>query len=202
MPSGTPSQPVDHRGKPLRGQALEGWRRKQAELAAAVEAREDIAALARMVCRLAARELGVPAPDALAVLGARDGASGQEDALRCLRASGINPEPQRQRWAEQAAVQAQHSTGPGWDRDPDHHPEVIALLTSGAPMADVQEKIREAAGRAAREREEQLARSRPGVLWETREGEPVLERGHATPLRPQSSVIHRDVPELGAERTG
>jgi hypothetical protein len=161
-----------------------------------------VAALARMVCRLAARHLGLPAPDALAALGARAGSSGQEDALRCLRAAGHLPEMQAQRWAAEAPVQTQHSTGPGWDRDPEHHPEVTALLQAGASMADVSEKIREVAGRVAREREEQLARSRPGVLWETREGEPVLDRGHPTPLRPQHSVVHNDVPELGAERTG
>ena len=201
MPTGTPEVPRDRRGRPLTGQALEGWRRRQAELAAAVAAREDVAAVARMVCRLAARATGLPAPDAMAALGAQAGATGQDDALRVLRAAGHVPDVQAQRWAAEATVQAQASTGPGWGNDPEHHPEVTALLLSGAPMADVQEKIREVAGRMAREREERQLAARPGMLWETRDGVPVMDGSRVRPPR-QTSVVHNDVPELGSERTG
>jgi hypothetical protein len=199
MPTGTPDVPLDSNGRPLKGVALEGHLRRQAELDAAEQAREDVAALARMVCRLAARELGMPAPDALSALGARVGSSGQEDALRCLRAAGHVPDVQAQRWAAEAPVQAQHSTGRGYDGDPEHHPEVVALITTpGTPMSAVIAKIAEVAERQQAERE-QAAAADPGLLWVTREGIEVRESRHPTPLRPQRSLVRQGVPELGSE---
>ena len=107
MPTGTPNEPLDSNGRPLASAALRVHLMKQAELDAAAAAREDIEALARVVCRMAARGLMMPAPDALAVLGAQGGPGGREDALRCLRAAGYPPEPQAQRWAEERPLRQQ-----------------------------------------------------------------------------------------------
>jgi hypothetical protein len=76
MPTGIPSQPADESGRPLVGAAVESWRRAEAERRAAAEAREDIEALARVVCRMAAGALRMPAPDALAAIGAQAGIGG------------------------------------------------------------------------------------------------------------------------------
>ena len=76
MPTGELKEPLDSNGRPLKGRALEYHLRKQAEVQAAAQAREDIEALARVVCRMAARGLMMPAPDALAVLGAQGGPRG------------------------------------------------------------------------------------------------------------------------------
>jgi hypothetical protein len=199
MPTGTPNVPLDSRGRPLAGIALEVHLRKQAELAAAAEAREDVAALARVVCRLAARGLGLPAADALAALGVQAGPAGRGDALRVLRCAGIDPEPQAHAWAEQAPIRQQASRGRGWDGDPEHHPEVVALIrTPGVPMQAVLEKIAEVAERQARERAAQRAAS-PGVLWATRDGKEVREERAPVPLQPQRSIIRENVPPLGAE---
>jgi hypothetical protein len=203
VPTGTPDVPLDSRGKPLAGVALEGHLRRQAELDAATEAREDVRAMARMLCRLAARQLNMPSPDALAALAARDGADGQADALRALRCAGVNPEPQRQRWAEQAPVQRQASsrTGDLWADSPDHDPRVTQAIMAGQSGAAVQDIIRQVTEerRAAKEGAAETARS--GVLWTTRDGEEVRESpSRATPLMPQRSVVRRDVAPLGEER--
>jgi len=200
MPTGHPEPPRGSNGKPLAGVALEVHLRRQAELDAAASYAEDIRAMARTLGLLAARTLGLPVPDALAALGSRDGADGQADALRVLRCSGHLPDAQVQRWDELAPVRAQASTGRGYDGDPEHHPEVVALITTpGTPMSAVLAKIAEVAERQQAEREK-AAEARPrGVLWTTREGAEVRESPAATPLRPQRSLVRQAVPELGSE---
>lgn len=189
--------------RPLTGVALEAHLRRQAELDAAASYAEDIAALARMVCRLAARSLGMPSPDAMAVLATRDGADGQADALRALRCAGVNPEPQRQRWAQEAPVQVQSSTVAGnlYESDPSHDPRVTAAIMAGQSGAAVQDLIRQVAEERQAAKEAAAETARSGVLWRTREGLEVRDGGAATPLRPQRSVVHRDVAPLGEERS-
>ena len=208
MPTGELKEPLDSNGRPLKGRALEYHLRKQAEVQAAAQAREDIEALARVVCRMAARGLMMPAPDALAVLGAQGGPGGREDALRCLRAAGYPPEPQAQRWAEEAPLRQQSSSAAGdlYAGDPAHDPRVTAALRDGRSMAEVADLIAEV--RAERRQAEQDTRAAaaaagqdPGVLWVTREGVVLRDGGTARgrPLVPQRSVVRRDVPELGSE---
>ena len=123
MPTGELKEPLDSNGRPLKGRALEYHLRKQAELQAAAEAREDIEA-----------------------------------------------------------------------------------LLAGASMAEVADLIGEV--RAERQQVRQEARATaaaaghdPSVLWVTREGAVLRDGGTARgrPLVPQSSVVRRDVPELGSE---
>ena len=142
MPTGIPNEPLDSNGRPLASAAL---RVHLAEVQAAAQAREDIEALARVVCRMAARGLMMPAPDALAVLGAQGGPGGREDALRCLRAAGYPPEPQAQRWAEEAPLRQQSGTVAGnlYAGDPSHDPRVTEALLAGASMAEVADLIGE-----------------------------------------------------------
>ena len=202
----TPHGPLDTNGRPLAGAALRVHLMKQAELDAAAAAREDIEALARVVCRMAARGLMMPAPDALAVLGAQGGPGGREDALRCLRAAGYPPEPQAQRWAKEAPLRQQSGTVAGslYAEDPSHDPRVTEALLAGASMAEVADLVAEV--RAERQQAQQDARAAaaaaghdPGVLWVTREGGVVRDGGAVTPLVPQRSVVRKDVPELGSE---
>jgi hypothetical protein len=208
MPTGELKEPLDSNGRPLKGRALEYHLRKQAELKAAAEAREDVGALARVVCRMAARGLMMPAPDALAVLGAQGGPGGREDALRCLRAADYPPEPQAQRWAEEAALRQQSSSTAGdlYAGDPAHDPRVTAALREGHSMAEVADVVAGVAAERRQAQDEALAAARaagqdPGVLWVTREGAVLRDGGTARgrPLVPQSSVVRRDVPELGSE---
>lgn len=195
-----PEVPGDRTGRPLTGAALESWQRAEAERRAAVEAREDVAALARMVCRLAARGMSMPAPDALAAIGARSGPAGQQDALRCLRAAGYSPEPASQRWAEEAPLQRQSSrqTGDLYADDPAHDPRVTAALLAGRPRAEVAELVAEVAAERQRAQEE-AASAAPGVMWTTRNGDVVRDGGPAAPLVPQRSAVRQSVPPLGAE---
>ena len=206
MPTGTPNEPLDSNGRPLAGAALRVHLMKQAELDAAAAAREDIEALARVVCRMAARGLMMPAPDALAVLGAQGGPRGREDALRCLRAAGYPPEPQAQRWAEEAPLRQQSGTVAGslYAEDPSHDPRVTEALLAGASMAEVSDLIAEV--RAERQQAEQEARAAaqaaghdPGVLWVTREGAVLRDGGAVTPLVRQRSVVRQSVEPLGSE---
>ncbi len=202
MPTGTPSEPADERGRPLFGAALEAHLRKQAELDAAAGYAEDIKAVARIVCRLAGRALRMPAPDALAALGAQAGNGGQADALRTLRAAGFDPEPRAQRWAEEAPLARQASSRAGnlWD-DPEHDPRVIQALREGQPLDEVADLVAQITAERRREREEAEAALPvpPDVLWTTREGRPVRESRQATPFMAQHSIVRRDVPELGSE---
>ena len=208
MPTGTPNEPLDSNGRPLAGAALRVHLMKQAELDAAAAAREDIEALARVVCRMAARGLMMPAPDALAVLGAQGGPGGREDALRCLRAAGYPPEPQAQRWAKEAPLRQQSGTVAGdlYAGDPAHDSRVTAALRDGRSMAEVADLIAEVRAERRQAGEEQRAAAAaagqdPGVLWVTPEGEPLRDgaAAHGRPLVPQRSVVRKDVPELGSE---
>ena len=88
--------------------------------------------------------------------------------------------------------------------DPSHDPRVTEALLAGRPMAEVADLVAEV--RAERQQAQQDARAAaaaagadPGVLWVTREGEVVRDRGAVTPLVPQRSLVRKDVPELGSE---
>jgi len=207
MPTGELKEPLDSNGRPLKGRALEYHLRKQAEVQAAAQAREDIEALARVVCRMAARGLMMSAPDALAVLGAQGGPGGREDALRCLRAAGYPPEPQAQRWAEEAPLRRQSSTvADPYSNDPLHDPRVLAALGPGGSIAEARDIAAEVAAERRQARQEALAAAAaaghdPRLLWVTPEGEPLRDgaAAHGRPLVPQRSIVRRDVPELGSE---
>ena len=172
----------DRNGK-LVGVALEAHNRREAELAAALTARSDVEALARMVALLAARMTRLPAPDALRVVAGRDG---QEDALSVLRAAGLSTEPQRRTWEAERPAQRQVSTTP----DPEHSAEAMSALREGGVEAyrAVVAGMHEA--RAAERVQRQAGNS---VLWETRTGEQVTEgQGTGQPLRQQVSRPYHD----------
>ena len=203
MPTGTPNVPLDSNGRPLAGRALEAHLRKQAELDAAAGYAEDIKALARVVCRLAGRVTGLPATDGVRAVAAVAGQDGAQAALRCLRAAGLDPDPQARRWAAEAPLQRQASSRPGdlYAGDPAHDPRVTAAILAGEPMDAVADLTAQVTAERRREAEEAEAALPvpPDVLWMTREGRPVRESRQATPFRAQHSIVRRDVPELGSE---
>jgi hypothetical protein len=170
-------------------------------------AAENVAALARTVCRITASALRRPAPDAQAVYGAQGGAQGREDVLLVLRAAGYDPDPVAQMWADQAPLQRQSSrAGNIFANDPEHDPRVIAALRKGRPMAEVADIAAEVAAERERVKQEErlaavAAGHSPGVLWQTRTGAVVRDEGATStrPLQPQRSLVRRDVPELGSE---
>ena len=204
MPTGELKEPLDSNGRPLKGRALEYHLRKQAEVQAAAQAREDIEALARVVCRMAARGLMMPAPDALAVLGAQGGPGGREDALRCLRAAGYPPEPQAQRWAEEAPLRRQSSTvADPYSNDPAYDDRVTAALREGRSTAEIADLIAQVAAERDRAQRYQLeqraaAGQPPGHMWDL-VGGGVLRDGTRPAAPVQRSAVRRDVPELGSE---
>ena len=204
MPTGELKEPLDSNGRPLKGRALEYHLRKQAEVQAAAQAREDIEALARVVCRMAARGLMIPAPDALAVLGAQGGPGGREDALRCLRAAGYPPEPQAQRWAEEAPLRRQSSTvADPYSNDPAYDDRVTAALREGRSTAEIADLIAQVAAERDRAQRYQLeqraaAGQPPGHMWDL-VGGGVLRDGTRPAAPVQRSAVRRDVPELGSE---
>jgi hypothetical protein len=204
MPTGELKEPLDSNGRPLKGRALEYHLRKQAEVQAAAQAREDIEALARVVCRMAARGLMMPAPDALAVLGAQGGPGGREDALRCLRAAGYPPEPQAQRWAEEAPLRQQSSTvADPYSNDPAYDDRVTAALREGRSTAEIADLIAQVAAERDRAQRDQLeqraaAGQPPGHMWDL-VGGGVLRDGTRPAAPVQRSAVRRDVPELGSE---
>ena len=207
MPTGTPHEPVDANGKPLGGAALESWRRAEAERRAAAEAREDVAALARVVCRLAGRVTGLPATDGVRAVASLAGQDGAEAALRCLRAAGLDPDPQARRWAAEAPRQRQASYRPGdlYAGDPAHDPRVTAAILAGEPMDAVADLTAQVTAERRREAEEAEAALPvpPDVLWMTREGKAVREgSGHGAPLTAQRSIVRREVPERAGVRGG
>lgn len=176
-----PDGPRGADGKPLQGAALK-----------AHQTREDIAALARVLVRFLVRETRLPAAAAMASLGGPDG---DEDAFRVLKLAGavmdgdLGPALDAQR----AQAPAQVSTGSGWQGDPEHHPDVTRLIMAGAPMAEVNAKLRELAA----ERESgKAAAADSGVLWTTRDGQTVTD---ATRAPVQLSHVHADVRPLGYE---
>ena len=201
MPTGIPNEPLDSNGRPLASAAL---RVHLAEVQAAAAAREDIEALARVVCRMAARGLMMPAPDALAVLGAQGGPGGREDALRCLRAAGYPPEPQAQRWAEEAPLRRQSSTvADPYSNDPAYDDRVTAALREGRSTAEIADLIAQVAAERDRAQRYQLeqraaAGQPPGHMWDL-VGGGVLRDGTRPAAPVQRSAVRRDVPELGSE---
>jgi hypothetical protein len=205
MPSGVPEAPRGGTGRPLTGAALDVHLRRQAELAAAAGYAEDIKALARTVCRLAVGVLRMPAPDALAALGAQAGNGGREDSLRVLRASGLDPDLQAERWAAEAPLRMQASSKAGslWD-DPEHDPRVTEAVLAGWPMAEVADLVAQITAERARLKDEAAAALPvpPDVLWTTRDGRPVRESPQARPLMPQRSIVRKSVPPLGERPPG
>jgi hypothetical protein len=198
----------NHKGAMMGGPPLDSRIARMAQLDALWDlaesrAAENVAALARTVCRIAASALRRPAPDALAVYGAQGGADGREDALLVLRAAGYDPEPQAQRWAQELPVhrQASSRTGELYADDPMHDPRVIAALREGRSMAEVADIGAEVAAGRRRAKQEALdaAGQDPSVLWVTRAGKALRDGGAATPLMPQRSVVRCGVPELGSE---
>jgi hypothetical protein len=201
----------DRKGTMLAGPPLESRMARMAQLDALWQRAqgndaENVAALARTVCRIAASALRMPAPDALAVYGAQAGDGSRDDALLVLRAAGLDPDGMAQRWAEELPVQRQSSSRAGdiWADDPAHDERVIAALRDGRSMAEVADIAAEVAAQRRRAKEDQRAAAAeagrdPSVLWVTREGRAVRDDGVTTPLVPQRSVVRRDVPELGSE---
>ena len=200
MPTGELKEPLDSNGRPLKGRALEYHLRKQAELRAAAEAREDIAAFARLYARDLARRTRLPVHAALASLGS------EPDALRVVRLVGADPGPVARTWAEERPLRQQSSTVAGdlYAGDPSRDPRVTEALLAGRPMAEVADLVAEV--RAERQQAGQDARAAaaaaghdPGVLWVTREGAVLRDGGAVRLLVPQRSVVRKDVPELGSE---
>ena len=206
MPSGVPEVPRGGDGRPLSGAALDVHLRRQAELAAAAGYAEDIRAMARTVCRMAAGALRMPAPDALAALGAQAGNGGREDSLRVLRAAGIDPDPQARRWAEEAPLLQQSSSRAGdlYAGDPEHDPRVTEAVLAGAPLDEVADLVAQITAERARLKDEAAAARPlpPDVLWETRDGRLVRESPQARPLTEQRSIVRRSVPPLGERPPG
>jgi hypothetical protein len=146
----------------------------------------------------------MPAPDALAVLGAQGGPGGREDALRCLRAAGYPPEPQAQRWAEEAPLRRQSSTvADPYSNDPAYDDRVTAALREGRSTAEIADLIAQVAAERDRAQRDQLeqraaAGQPPGHMWDL-VGGGVLRDGTRPAAPVQRSAVRRDVPELGSE---
>ena len=193
MPADT-EQLTDSRGRPLHGRALQvaqaGERRRQAE----AEALATSQAVARALLRLMARG-SLSGPDVLRNL------VGHDDALRILRAAGMNAEPAAASWQAAAPVQQAQSTGRTaalWASSPDHDPRMVAALTrpgvTDAEIAAVRAQV--AAEYAARAAERAARRQSSGVMWRTRDGSVVTD-GTAPPV--QASRVNQAVPPLGSE---
>jgi hypothetical protein len=209
MPTGVPEVPRGADGRPLTGAALDVHLRRQSELAAAAAYAEDIKALARTACRLAAGALRLPAADALAAIGVQSGNGGREDSLRVLRAAGFSPDPVAQRWAEEAPLRRQSSSVAGdlYANDPAHDPRVTEAVRAGLSMAEVADITAEVAAEHRRVKQEAVAAAAaaghdPRVLWETREGKVLRDGGAETPLTPQRSIVRKSVPPLGERPPG
>jgi hypothetical protein len=192
----TPQPPEDKNGKPLQGQALLYWQRRQAWIQEADRAREAIEALAKGFCILAARLERETAPRAVAAIFA---AAGEDPALalRVLYAAGLDPEPQRLAWEGERTVR-QTSSDPGlFTSDPEHHPDAVRALRGGyvtdedgnmtwlpGSVAAWNLKVKELRAARAQEQAERSAQSR--VLWtDARTGHAVMDDA---PYRPQTGT--------------
>jgi len=185
---------TDSRGRPLHGRALQvaqaGERRRQAQ----AEQEATHQAVARALVTLMARG-SLSGPDVLRNL------VGPGDALRILRAAGMNAEPVAASWEAATPVQQAQSTGRTaalWSSSPDHDPRMVAVLTrpgvTDAEIAAVRAQVAAEYRQAAAEKA--ARRQSSGVMWRTRDGEAVTD---GTAPLVQSSRVNQAVPPLGSE---
>jgi hypothetical protein len=195
------SEPTDSRGRPLYGRAREVAQAADQRRRAEAEALATYQAVARALVKLMARG-ALSGPDALRNL------VGPGDALRILRAAGMDAEPVAAGWqADQLpSGPAEHKSSP-WASSPDHDPRVAHALVQGASdgelarirVAVAQEYAQAAAGKAARQQSR--------VMWHSRHGA-VVDGGTAplgVSLGPdgapvQVSRVNESVPPLGSEK--
>lgn len=131
-------EPVDSRGRPLHGSALESARVAAERRSQAERYLGEFAAVARTLIAVCARLLGPPGPDALRAV------VGRADALALLRLAGLDTERIAGTWAEsEPAVRqvSKASPGMGYDRDPLHHPAVVEAILRGATGAEINRLI-------------------------------------------------------------
>jgi hypothetical protein len=159
--------------------------------AAGAEAVATSQAVARALLRLLARG-SLSGPDALRSL------VGHDDALRILRAAGMNAGAVAEGWqADQAAPrQATTQLNGGYAGDPDHDERVTEVLRHGtdAELALVRREVadeyaRQALAAGARRRE-YYGHDRPMAIG-------VSQGPDGAPL--QASTVHTSIPELGTE---
>jgi hypothetical protein len=200
-PGGRPSTPVeaaagrdqlprDHRGFPMKGAALQGYRERQADINAAMEARQMMESLARTVMVLASRITGgLPGPDAVRAIMNTAGVDGLRHGQAVVRAAGYSPSAQQAAWQAEAPVrrQASATVGGGWASDPDHDPRVMQAITAGAPASELN-RIRQLVAIERQEGRAEQAR-RSNVMWRTRDG---VLTDDTEPVPFQTSVMVRD----------
>jgi hypothetical protein len=137
---------------------------------------------------------------AMAEVARQDAEAAQRAAANAARQREARAALERERRG--TPIAAQHSSG-GPDPfagDLDHHPEVVALLTSGAPMYEVSAKIaevkaardadREAGRQAQRQAQDEAAQRDAALLAAGRSGQ-----------KPLAQMIERDLPPGAMWRT-
>jgi hypothetical protein len=173
----------------LKGAARDAYLQRQADINAAMEARQAVESLARTVMVLASRMTGVPGPDAVRAIMNTAGVDGAGHGLAVVRAAGHSVPALAAAWRAEAPVQRQASRGTSWESDPDHSPEVMEVIARGRSMEELA-RVRNAAAaahQAAREQQQKQS----SVLWYDRHGNPVLDNG--VPSAPvQQSVTFRE----------
>lgn len=189
--AGREQVPKDHRGFPMKGAALQYYRERQADIQAAVEARQAVESVAAVVTVLASRLTGLPGPDAVRALMSAAGTNGLDHALAVTRAAGHSVPAQASQWRAEAPVQRQASAtvGGGWESDPDHSPVVMEAIMRGA-SADELNRIRFAVA-AEREAGRQRQERQSSVMWRTRSGD-LLDDTGGEPRPFQQSVVTRE----------
>lgn len=188
--AGRDELPRDHRGFPMKGAALEGYKQRQADINEAVMARQTVESLARTVMVLASRLTGLPGPDAVRALMQQAGTDGLQHGAAVVRAAGHSVPAQQAAWQAEAPRQRQASAtvGGGWEADPDHAPEVMEAIRRGASAWELNQIRTGVAARHQQAREQQQKQS--GVMWRTRDGGELRDDTEPTPF--QTSVVVRD----------
>jgi hypothetical protein len=171
-----------------------GVRTADARRQAEAEQEATYQAVARALVKLMARG-SLSGPDVLRNL------VGHDDALRILRAAGMNPGQVAASWQAASPVQQAQSTGRTaalWASSPDHDPRMVAALTrpgvTDAEIAAVRAQVAEEY--RARSIQQAARRQSSGVMWRTRDGSVVTD-GTAPPV--QASRVNQAVPPLGSE---
>jgi hypothetical protein len=185
--------PKDHLGRPLQGATKLAWVAKQVKDRSLDQLEQDDKDTARVLGMLAAKLYGMPAPDALRALAAQaDNTDGRDAALGVLRQSGMDARAQAQAWRQQEPlpVQRQASRGVSWDSDPDHDKRVMAAISSGAPMEEVN-RVRDLVAAERQAARVQTARQ-SDAMWRLRDGTELRDDTGGQPAPFQRSVIEHE----------
>jgi hypothetical protein len=192
--AGRDELPRDHRGFPLQGAARDGFVQRQADINAAIEARQAVESLARTVMVLASKVTGLPGPDAVRAIMNTAGADGAGHGMAVVRCAGFDVPAQQAAWQAEAPVRRQASRGVSWDTDPDHDPRVMAAITSGAGAEELS-RVRSLVA-AEQHAGRVQAQKQSGVMWRLRDGSDYTDDTGGQPAPFQRSTVIKDWPEF------